>query len=590
MYNLIKTDKYLTDKYYLIKESVIVSTIQSAKFSLKNKIEIYAMVTMSLILFILVSYIIYINFSYYWDFLHSDIASDLAFIREAASSFSLFPPGWAHINEMRFIYITTPAIFFYLLTGNVHVSYSLAASLMIIVNIALFYYMMSFKNRNYLAMLSGIIVLLIFFSRYGIFSTFSTLFVNASLSTHLATVFLTLGVYLRAKYKTEAHFKGEKILWSLTLLLAFAQGIQSTRMIVALYAPILFVELLSILRSVNDKNSRINGGGMLYALLTFLLNGLGILFVNFLTGNNTILLAEVGRTTVLNIVHSSEFIERLIRTFTGFFNALGLSGGSEIFSTEGFTFVIRATFIFVVLFVYTKIQKDNADKNLVDVLVVSVILNFLAQALTFMGMGERFNFTVTSLIAVIFIISFCNVLERIPSEKKNAKNQGAINKNTFYTSLINMIERQNPQKCLVSGLIVILLMGTFLSINTLRVERDPNIIEYRLSVLDFLKEENLTVGYGYFWQALSVTATANWDIQVIPLHAGITGPPIRQGVAYHDFYHNEDRVFLLAPLHRIEEAYAYDWMEAILQEGQRYDFPWGWIIYIFDYNPWAHRK
>lgn len=571
-----------------------MSTTQSAKFSFKNQknqIEVYATVAMILLLFILVSYIIYINFSYYWDFLHSDIAADLAFIREAASRFSLFPPGWAHINEMRFVYITTPAILFYWITGNVHVAYSLATSLMLIVNIALFYYMMSFKKRNIFAMLGGILVLLIFFSRYGIFSTFSILFINASLSTHLATIFLTLGVYLRIKYKTEAHFKGEKVLWGLTLLLAFAQGIQSTRMIVALYAPILVVELLPLLRSVSEKNCKINGKGMLYALLAFLLNGLGIMFVDFLVENDIILLAQIGRTTVLYIVHSSQFIERLILTFTGLFNTLGLSGGNDIFSTEGFTFVIRAAFIFAVLFIYTKIQKDASDKNLVDILVVTVIFNFLAQALTFMGMGERFNFTATSLIAVIFVIAFCHVVENIPTEKANIKNQSAISKNNFFVTLINMLEHHSPQKYLAGGLIVVLLMGTFLSVDTLRVERNPDLIGHQLSVIDFLKEENLTVGYGYFWQALSITAAANWDIHIIPLHAGITGPPIRQGVAYHDFYHNEERVFLLAPLHRIEEAYTYDWMAEILYyDGQRHDFPWGWVIYIFDYNPWADWK
>lgn len=541
-----------------------MSIVESIKNIVKKHFKMHALVSMVFALVMLVGYIIYINFSYYWDFLHSDIATDLAFIREAARQMSLFPTGWSQINEMRLIYITTPAILFYLITGNVHLAYSLATSFMFIVNIALFYYMISVEKRNIFATIGGIFVFLAFFSRNSMFSIFSILFINGSLSTHLATIFLTIGVYLRVKFNTEEESKGFKFLKILTILLAFTQGIQSPRMIVAIYAPLLFVELLPLLSNVDKEEFKINEKGVLYALIAFSFNGLGMVFVNYLVSHGVIAVAQIGRTTVLNIAHSSFFIDRTFSTANGVFEALGLFGNSEIFGTDGLVFVIRLAFLFVVLLLYKKIKKDALDKNLVNLLFATVVFNFFAQALTFMGMGERFNFTLTSLIAVIFVLTFHHVVENL--------------------------SHYQPQKYIITGMVALLLSGAFLSLGDMRMERNPSLINYRLSVIDFLKEEGLTVGYGYFWQALSLAAFSDWEIQMISLNSGILGPPIPQGVSYDVFHHDEDRVFLLAPLHLIEDAYDYVWMRDLLLTGERHDFPWGWVIYIFDYNPWANMK
>jgi len=573
-----------------------MSSSHSIILSFKNNKSQIATITIASTLFVLVSYIIFINFSYYWDFLHSDIVADLAFIREAASSFSLFPYGWAHINEMRFIYITTIAIPFYWITSNVHAAYSLAVSFMLITNLALFYYMLSFKKRNIVAVLTGAIIFLIFFSRYTMFSTFSILFVNGTLSTHLATIFLTLGVYLRIKCKTSTNFKWEKALWIITLLLAFAQGIQSPRMIVVLYTPLFFIELLPILRSMSNKETKMKGLGLLYALAAFLLNAAGMMFVNLLTSSGAIVLEEAGITSGSSIVNTNQFIERILQSITTLFYTFGLIGGNELFSTEGLVFVIRIGFIIAIVFIYKSINKDAADKNLVDILMTTVVFSVLSQALIFLGMGERFNLTATSLIAVMFVISLCNIIEEIGVKKiaSNDNEQDITSKRSIYGVFASGFEPQIIQKCLAGGLVIMVLVGALLSVNALGLERhrNSNLIADRQRVVDFLEEQNLTVGYGAFWQSLAITGVANWEAVVIPFHSnhGVVGRPLRQGVAHSDFFHNEERVFLIGSVSHLEEAYDHDRMGPILQQGERHDLPGSWVVYIFDFNPWAEFK
>jgi len=565
----------------------------SGKSTKSPPITLIITITTALMLVMFMIFIINIKFSYYWFFLHSDIVADLAFIREAANSFSLFPSGWAHLNEMRFIYITTPAILFYWITDNVHLAYSLAVSFMVIINVALFYYMLSFKKRSFLAILTGAIVFLMFFSRYSIFSIFSILFINGSLSVHLATVFLTIGVYLRIKHKPDGSFRGGKILGIVTLLLAFAQGIQSSRMLGILYMPLLIVELLPILRSVNNKHAKVNGAGMLYTFLAFLLNGLGMLVISRLISSGAVIVEASSITARANLAQTTQFIERFLDTITALFHTFGLVGGGSLVSTEGLIFALRASFILGIIFIYKNVQKDDADRNLVSVFVATVISSIVAQTLTLAGTGERFNFTATSLIAVLFVVSLSNIVESI-SAKKEADSfwEDKSDNHTPRKAFANVLELHNLQKYLAGFGVIIVLMGSLLSMANLETNRDYGLLEDRQRVINFLTEENLTVGYGAFWQGLVINGFTNWDIVVIPFrsNSGVTGRPLRQGVSYNDFYHNEERVFLVGSTAHMEEAYDDDRMGSILPEGERHEFPGGWIVYVFESNHWAEFK
>ena len=547
---------------------------KSVEFLTKNKRNLIFVAAVSFILVGLMGYAIYINFSYYWYFLHSDIVADLAFIREAARTFSLFPRGWAHINEMRFIYVTTPAILFYWVTGNVHLAYSLAVSFMLVVNIALFYYMVSFKKRNISVVIVGAMVFLMLFSRYATFSVFSILFINGTLSTHLATVFLTIGVYLRAKYKEEGTFKGEKVLWGVTLVLAFLQGLQSTRMLVSLYAPLLFVELLPFLRSASGKEGKVNRKGVIYVLATFLLNVMGMYLINIFIDHGWVVLEEAGLTFGLNLARTGLFVERIFESITTLFYTFGLVGGESLLATEGLLFVLRAGFIFVLVFIYVHMKKNEAEKNLVGALVATVAFSALAQALISMGMGERFNFTATALMGAMFVIVVDDLVARFSAKRHESEDN-------FFL-----------QKHLAGGLVGVVIAGSLLSASALGANRNPNLVADRQRVVNFLAAENLTIGYGAFWQGLAIAGVSNWEAVVIPFHSnlGVVGQPLRQGVAYHDFFHDEERVFLIGALSHMEEAYEHYRMGPVLQQGQRHDFYGGWVVYVFDHNPWAAFK
>ena len=549
-------------------------------------------ITTALLLAIFMVFVINIKFSYYWYFLHSDIVADLAFVREAASSFSLFPSGWAHLNEMRFIYITTPAILFYWITGNVHLAYALAVSSMVIINVALFYYMLNFKKRSLFVILTGAITFLMFFSRYDIFSVFSILFINGSLSVHLATLFLTVGVYLRIKYKA-GKFRCEKILWVFTLLLAFAQGIQSSRMLGILYVPLLIVELLPVLRSVNNKHIKIVRAGMVYAFLAVFLNGLGMVVINLLVDNGAVVVESSGITARGTLAQVNIFVERFLDTVVSFFHSFGLVGGGYLVSIEGLIFAVRASFILAIIVIYKNIQKDEADKNLVSVFVATVISSIVAQTITHAGIGERFNFTATSLMAVLFTVSLSSLVENISITKKlESIRLDSSDNPTPQSAFANVLEYQNLQKYLAIIGVVVVLIGSHLSMSNIGTSRDYGLLEDRQRVIDFLMVEDLKVGYGAFWQGLVINGFTDWEIVVIPFrsNSGVTGRPLQQGVSYSDFHHDEERVFLVAATTHIEDAYNDTRMGSILEQGERTEFPGGWVVYVFETNHWAELK
>lgn len=249
-------------------------------------------------------------------------------------------------------------------------------------------------------------------------------------------------------------------------------------------------------------------------------------------------------------------------------------------------------------------KKDFADKNLVDIFITTIIFSTLSQALISIGMGERFNFTATSLMSVMFVVSLDDIIEsaRIKkielddAEKQvvTKKHKLSINKilRLVYTNFANGLEQQVLQKYLAGGLIIVVLVGTFLTLNTLGVDRNPYLVADRQRIVNFLKEENLTVGYGAFWQSLAISGVSDFEVIVIPFHANqaVVGSPLRQGVAYSDFFHNQDRVFLVGAANHIADAYDHYRMGSILELGERHDFPGGWVVYIFDFNPWAEFK
>ena len=312
------------------------------------------------VLSLIVGYIIYAQFAYHFSHLHTDIAADLRFVREARSQATLFPEGWFHLREVRLMHLTTPVLLFYFITDSLHLSYQLAVAFMLLANIALFYYMLSYKKIRLLPVLVGLISLLVLFAAMPVSSTetftiFDILFINSSYSLHLASIFFTIGAYMRLKTRGKLHI----VICIMILVVAFLQGFQSDRLLIALYAPLLFIELISVTRSIIAKRP-VNKANIVFVGSMFLLSLGGAVLVKFLFSRG-VLITDYTHATGLYMVSNTEIWYRMGLLSSALAYSFGAVGREGVFSIIGLLHFARLAAVALVAGIIAKIRLQRAN-------------------------------------------------------------------------------------------------------------------------------------------------------------------------------------------------------------------------------------
>ena len=520
---------------------------------------------MGILCIVVIGFVLHINFSYYFHFLHADISADLAFAREAVRTRSLFPQGWLHLNEMRFFYITTPIALLYILLGNINMSYKIVVSIMLFLNIFLFWW--AFKIKRLVTFFIGIIVLFLGFSGYYLFSVFDILWINATLSTHIATILFTLGVYIRI-YNNE---KIQKWLVVLAIIFAFLQGIQSIRVTIALYFPIIFLSLYPLTKDVFLENkfsfSNISKSQIFssqkFSLALFVANFIGIILIQFFIRNGSVLVGYTRTTTGLRLSAARDiFNGDLMFSLAGILESLQLHGDIYVFSQLGILHLARLVFLATIIILFLKIKKTSANQQMFLLLLSSLVFLFLSQLISQdIGMGGRINFTITFLVSFMAFI----VLEELLATKQNFLA-------TLYISFISFV--------------------VLVSMNNFGLYRNYELVQDRQQVANFIIEQGLTLGYGHFWTGTPIAAVGNYNFVVIPLQhtESIFGYGFSQGISAYDFSRQVDRSFIVAPA--IEFYWAVQLNETIAElttQGDRHQFG-DIVLYIFDFDPFEIER
>jgi len=510
-----------------------------------------------LFLSFVMGYIVYINFAYYWSHLHFDIATDLAFVREARVQGTLFPDGWLHLREVRLAHITSVVLLVYTITGNLHLSYPIAVSLMLLVNVCLFYYMVSFRKVSPLAVVMGVLSLLVLFAFMNArqcLSIFTILFVNGSYALHLSAVLFTLGVYMRQKTREK---RVSIALWGLMAAVAFVQGVQSNRLLIGLYLPILLVELWPILMDLLDNKPfrlrQIEKSTML-AALGFSCALAGILFMQFLFRRGIVISYYTNAHVDLTLIVKREFGDRLLYFIHQATAAFGLRGGIRVFSLDGMVYFGRLFVLVVTLTAFSKMKagigKANVDNVLVRVLFVSICCLSFVMLLTEMEIAARHIFTAVVWISVILVF----VIDHFVRQKQ-----------WFLTAMAC------AAVCFISAAAMV----------TFPLAHNTAMIEDRQRVADFIVEQELTIGYGTIVEGETIAAVADFAFHAITIDDR-TFYPIPRGVTMAQLHHEEERVFFISVGWLVQSEMAREFLES----GERHDFPGGWVVYIFEENPW----
>ena len=508
-------------------------------------------------LMFIVRYIIHINFAYYWTFLHTEMATDLAFVREARNQRTLFPQGWLHLREVRLMHLTTPILLVYLITGNLHLSYPIASTIMLLTNISLFYWMLSYHKMDMLPKLVGLIVLLMFFAtmhheeRYPMFSI---LFINSSYALHLSSMLFIIGSYMRLREQKRLHIA----IWILAGVVSFAQGFQSDRLLLALFAPLFLVEGYHFIVRLQESKKDKLWGSSTFAMLCLLCSLAGAVLVKYLFRHD-ILITYYPTASELYFVINRDAWGRIGYFVANLLFAVGILGGRDLFTVYGVLYFGRLAAIIILVMTMRKIYtKTSNDNPVIIILLLATIFSSIVMAFV----SLEWEITSRYLFPIIILFSV----------------MAAIVIDCFL---------QNKQK-IFAGLVCFgVLVGSTVSVYALPLYHRDSFIEDRWRVVEFIREEGLTVGYGSFWQSEVIAAKGNFDFNVMSLNH-FTLQPQRRGVTQSVFYHEESRVFLITTGGELARIQGYPQFAA-LAYGERHNLSGGWVVVILEQNPWQQH-
>lgn len=187
-----------------------------------------------------------INLSGVPGFYDADMYTDIRYAMEAWSHKSVFPEGWVFGNQLYMASTPVLAALFYGLTGVPHLAMGLASTVMAVLVLVSFHWMLRPVVNTRQARMAGSVafmgMMLLFGDAWQNTGGWQLLFTMCSYyACYTINVFLAYGLYLR----------GEKLKWlwpvlAVTCVLSFCTGIQSLRQTAVMTLPLLGVEFLRI--------------------------------------------------------------------------------------------------------------------------------------------------------------------------------------------------------------------------------------------------------------------------------------------------------------------------------------------------------
>ena len=189
-----------------------------------------------------------INFRRMTVFCDGDVYADMLLAREMWRQKTLFPADWIFGNQYYVIATPVAAALFYGLTGSMNLSMALATTLMGLLLLLSFAWLLRplVAKRSHRLCALLLLVAAPMGTELLLEPEGQLFFVLASYyACYLITLFVVFGDYLRALERPDAV---RPLPLSLALLLSFACGMQSLRQTAVMVLPLLALELLALLR------------------------------------------------------------------------------------------------------------------------------------------------------------------------------------------------------------------------------------------------------------------------------------------------------------------------------------------------------
>jgi len=259
-----------------------------------------------------------LNFSYNPSFYSTDMYTDMVYAEESWAHKSIFPDGWIFGNQLYAVATPVLAAFFYGLVGDSVVAMAVATTVMGVLVIVTFAWMVKAIFPGVQAgLLGGAIFAALPLSFGGavhevagwqLFFTMCSFY-----SCYAISVFLAFGCYIRSEKKTS-----KELLLPLILsgILAFGTGVQSLRQTLIMICPLVAVEGICIFRRLWKKEVPF-ANSTLICLILSLCNIAGVLFAG---------IANIPQVEIFGKIQVLPWAEAVTKFQGSAVNALSLFG------------------------------------------------------------------------------------------------------------------------------------------------------------------------------------------------------------------------------------------------------------------------
>lgn len=342
-----------------------------------------------------------INFSGIPAFYDTDMYADIYYAMKVWQSKSIFPDNWVFGNQLNAVSAPVLASLIFGIVGDPVLAMGIAATLMSLLVIWSFDWMLRAVLPSGESRLTAILMLmaLVLFCGGAIEGNigWSMLFTMCSYySGYTIAAFLAFGAYLRTDLLSSR--KG-MALFVLTCALSFGMGIQSIRQTVVMVVPLVAVEGLQMMvrlyrkgwKGCVNKNSLVIVGGIAVS------NLLGLIFVRLVPVNQVEILGsiELNRLTEL----PGEVKQAVITICS-----LVLNESADSLAVMG-CIALVCTASAVLILIHSIRSEDGNSLLLLLLLMVSVLVIAAIDVMTAMLFASRYYFMIFPLMA--YLVAWC---------------------------------------------------------------------------------------------------------------------------------------------------------------------------------------
>ena len=335
-----------------------------------------------------------INFSAAPSMYDADMYCDYWYALQVWEHKSIFPDGWVFGNQLNAVSTPVLAGILYGLFRNWNVSLAAACTVMAVLTVVCYCWMMCGVNRQRKSRLLAVAVFLAITLYFGkaisgnkgwtLFFTMCSYYAGYSI-----TAFLAFGCYLRS---LKGLAKKEWILLGVTCVLSFGTGIQSIRQTIVMVLPLLAAEFFRLL--FGYKKWALNRHPLLVAGGISAANVMGLIAVRLMDISQITILGEIEVTPVSGVADACKTCFKMI-------HALLSNGKSESNAVLAVLLLICAVSLTQHVLLKEKKEQWLNENMLLLLFAVSIVCIAGIDIVTTMAIQPRYYFMIYPMIGYL---------------------------------------------------------------------------------------------------------------------------------------------------------------------------------------------